>query len=175
MLRTLSVTLVVAFVLSPAFAKGKPASAGKPSKTDASSHGSDHQSHGKSDAHGDHGKASHSKSDDPAGWDKGKKTGWGDCDAPPGQEKKAGTDCENKKSGGVLSVFKRNKTKKKPEAKDTKKNTAKPVTTTKPPATAPKTTTKTPSKTTTSTTPTTTTKAGVSPGGRDTVEGAKKR
>jgi hypothetical protein len=26
----------------------------------------------------------------PAGWDKGKKTGWGDCDVPPGQAKKVG-------------------------------------------------------------------------------------
>ena len=26
----------------------------------------------------------------PAGWDKGKKKGWGDCDAPPGQAKKHG-------------------------------------------------------------------------------------
>ncbi len=26
----------------------------------------------------------------PPGWDKGRKTGWGDCDVPPGQAKKAG-------------------------------------------------------------------------------------
>jgi hypothetical protein len=26
----------------------------------------------------------------PAGWDKGRKTGWGDCNVPPGQAKKAG-------------------------------------------------------------------------------------
>ncbi|MBI2678894.1 MAG: hypothetical protein HYX28_08935 [Candidatus Koribacter versatilis] len=26
----------------------------------------------------------------PPGWDKGKKTGWGDCDVPPGQAKKQG-------------------------------------------------------------------------------------
>ncbi|MFB3916469.1 MAG: hypothetical protein ACE14M_07060 [Terriglobales bacterium] len=26
----------------------------------------------------------------PPGWDKGKKTGWGDCDVPPGQAKKVG-------------------------------------------------------------------------------------
>jgi hypothetical protein len=26
----------------------------------------------------------------PAGWDKGRKTGWGDCDVPPGQAKKTG-------------------------------------------------------------------------------------
>ncbi len=28
--------------------------------------------------------------DRPAGWDKGKKTGWGDCDVPPGQAKPEG-------------------------------------------------------------------------------------
>jgi len=26
----------------------------------------------------------------PPGWDKGRKTGWGDCDVPPGQAKKMG-------------------------------------------------------------------------------------
>lgn len=28
----------------------------------------------------------------PPGWSKGKKTGWGDCDVPPGQAKKMGCD-----------------------------------------------------------------------------------
>ena len=31
-------------------------------------------------------------SDRPSGWDQGKKTGWGDCDVPPGLAKKRGCD-----------------------------------------------------------------------------------
>jgi len=37
----------------------------------------DHDKHGTAQNH-------------PPGWDKGKKTGWGDCDVPPGQAKKVG-------------------------------------------------------------------------------------
>jgi hypothetical protein len=45
-------------------------------------------SHGNSAEHGHgHGDADDSR---PPGWDKGKKTGWGDCDVPPGQAKKQG-------------------------------------------------------------------------------------
>jgi hypothetical protein len=32
----------------------------------------------------------HDRDHRPAGWDKGKKKGWGDCDLPPGQAKKHG-------------------------------------------------------------------------------------
>src|SRR4051812_16101242 len=38
------------------------------------------------DRDGDHDRADKR----PAGWDKGKKKGWGDCDVPPGQVKKQG-------------------------------------------------------------------------------------
>jgi hypothetical protein len=29
----------------------------------------------------------------PPGWDRGKKVGWGNCNVPPGQAKKAGMNC----------------------------------------------------------------------------------
>src|SRR4051794_7269419 len=39
----------------------------------------------------DHGHdRDHDRDHRPAGWDKGKKKGWGDCDVPPGQAKKHG-------------------------------------------------------------------------------------
>jgi hypothetical protein len=38
---------------------------------------------------------SHGPSSRPAGWDKGKKTGWGNCDVPPGQAKKTGCNPSN--------------------------------------------------------------------------------
>jgi hypothetical protein len=46
------------------------------------------------DRDGDHDRDDHGNhvadSSRPAGWSKGKKTGWGDCDVPPGQVKKYG-------------------------------------------------------------------------------------
>jgi hypothetical protein len=53
-------------------------------------HGRDDDRHADRDNHDrDH---DHDRDDDkrPAGWDKGKKKGWGDCDVPPGQAKKVG-------------------------------------------------------------------------------------
>lgn len=38
----------------------------------------------------DHDRDHHLASNRPAGWDKGKKTGWGNCNVPPGQAKKLG-------------------------------------------------------------------------------------
>jgi hypothetical protein len=64
-------------------------------------HGHDHDADDNDDHGHGHGK-NKSKSNDhhtsgttgpsnrPAGWDKGKKTGWGDCDLPPGLAKKQG-------------------------------------------------------------------------------------
>jgi hypothetical protein len=37
---------------------------------------------------------------DPRGWEKGKKTGWGDCDLPPGQAKKMGCTPASRRFGG---------------------------------------------------------------------------
>jgi hypothetical protein len=52
-------------------------------------HGGDRDKHADRDhdRDGDHDRDDNKR---PAGWDKGKKTGWGDCDVPPGQVKKQG-------------------------------------------------------------------------------------
>ncbi len=152
--------LVFALAVSPAFAKGKPTNAG----------GGNKQEHGQSGEHGkggggdhdrdddrDHGKGKHDRNDHdrdhgrasgerPAGWDKGKKVGWGDCDVPPGQEKKAGVPCRS--------------TSRKHHAKSTHVNSAPTTTTTSRPTRNPRTTTTRPAPTTSSTAsrPTTTTK-----------------
>src|SRR5919112_2968478 len=82
--------VAVALITSPGFAKGKPSGdKGHGAKQD--------KDHGKQDRDNDHRKndkdRSHGKNDAdsrPAGWDQGKKTGWNDCDVPPGQAKKEG-------------------------------------------------------------------------------------
>ena len=87
-------------LLPTAFAKGgkgggPPAGKGKGS--------SEHGSKGKDkdrdkdegrSARGHHGESEHAQgpSSRPSGWDKGRKTGWGDCDVPPGLAKKRGCD-----------------------------------------------------------------------------------
>lgn len=45
---------------------------------------------GSRDWRGDRDRWTFGSSDRPRGWDKGKKTGWGNCDVPPGQAKKIG-------------------------------------------------------------------------------------
>ncbi len=151
--------LVIVFVLAltPAFAKGKPASAGKSDKASSTAKGqgqAHNTTHGKSADHNDHAKG-HNDSDQPAGWDQGKKTGWHDCDVPPGQAKKTSADCDDKKG---FSIFKRkHKDAKKPEvAKPApKQGTTRPATrtttTTKPATSTSKTTTTTTTTTTTGT------------------------
>ena len=145
-------SLVFAVAVSPAFAKGKPANAG----------GGNKQEHGQSGEHGkgrggdhdrddDHGKGKHDRGDHdrdrdhgrasgdrPAGWDKGKKVGWGDCDVPPGQEKKAGVPCRS--------------TSRKHHGKSTHASPAPTTTTTSRPSRAPRTTTTTTRTTTTTST-----------------------
>src|SRR3954463_12310280 len=84
--------LVLCVTLAPgAYAKGSHGGGDKQDK---------HKDH---DKDGDHADRDHDRdhdrdSDDkrPAGWDKGKKTGWGDCDVPPGQAKKQGCHPERK-------------------------------------------------------------------------------
>ncbi len=66
----------------------------------AAAHDKDHGNGKGRDKHADHDKdrdhdrdkdrEQHGPSSRPAGWDKGKKTGWGNCDVPPGQAKKVG-------------------------------------------------------------------------------------
>lgn len=85
--------LGLALVSSPAFAKGNPHGSnkdhGKSQDRDDKKHDRDFnrdKHHDKGHDRGDH----HTASSRPAGWDKGKKTGWGNCDVPPGQAKKQG-------------------------------------------------------------------------------------
>jgi len=69
----------------------------------AAAHDKDHGKGNGRDKHADHDKDrdhdrdkdSHGPSSRPAGWDKGKKTGWGDCNVPPGQAKKVGCNPSN--------------------------------------------------------------------------------
>jgi hypothetical protein len=173
-------TLVVSLALTPAFAKGKPATAGGGK---SSEHGKSAE-HGKSGDHSkDHAKNEHGRDGDPAGYDKGKKTGWGDCDAPPGQEKKAGADCkDHKKSGGIFGAFKKNKKSdaKSPAKTDVKAKPAdvKPTAKTDVKAKATTTTTSSSQKTSPTTTtsrPARTTRAGAGSGGQEPMEEAKKK
>jgi hypothetical protein len=57
-------------------------------------HGNDRdRAHDRDDDHDRDRDRDHDRDNDsgrPPGWDKGKKTGWGDCDVPPGQVKKYG-------------------------------------------------------------------------------------
>jgi len=79
------------FLSGTAFAKGgKGQGHGKGNSGVAAEHGNGH-GHGRDSGvtislgghrSGDQGR--------PPGWDKGKKTGWGNCDVPPGQAKKSG-------------------------------------------------------------------------------------
>lgn len=50
----------------------------------------DRDTWGSRDWRGDRDRWTFGRNDRPRGWDKGKKTGWGDCDVPPGQAKKVG-------------------------------------------------------------------------------------
>jgi hypothetical protein len=194
-------TLVFSLAVSPAFAKGKPATAGSDKKSDkaTTTHGKKDSAHGKSGEHGengDHGKKDadhgknhakneHGRDGDPAGYDKGKKTGWGDCDAPPGQEKKTGVDCKDKdkKSGGILGIFKKgDKDKKDGKKVEAKATTTKPAATTTRTSRSSRTTTTTTAapkptaaKSTTTTRTTRTARTGTAPDGQDKLEAAKKR
>jgi hypothetical protein len=59
----------------------------------------DHHADRDHDRDGDHDRDNNDKR--PAGWDKGKKTGWGDCDVPPGQVKKLGCHPNSNKHHAV--------------------------------------------------------------------------
>jgi hypothetical protein len=88
-------TLLLGLIASPAFAKGKPQGSkdhGKPeAHYDKDKHDKDKHDKDKGGKDWkDHDRDHRSSSDRPAGWDKGKKTGWDNCDVPPGQAKKEG-------------------------------------------------------------------------------------
>jgi hypothetical protein len=91
--------LALALVPSPAFAKDHGHE--KHDKKEAKHHDGDHdRDHREKKDHDrdDHDRKNYREherrvshdSRRPPGWDKGKKTGWGDCDVPPGQAKKVG-------------------------------------------------------------------------------------
>jgi hypothetical protein len=83
--RFIAALIVVALTTSPGFAKGNP-------HGDKGHDAKQHHEHDRDDYKGhdrDHDRDDHAKAR-PAGWDKGKKTGWGNCDVPPGQAKPAG-------------------------------------------------------------------------------------
>src|SRR3954471_21509772 len=80
--------LVLCVTLAPgAYAKGGHGNGG-------GDKGDKHKDHADRDRDGDHDRDSDDKR--PAGWDKGKKKGWGDCDVPPGQVKKVGCHPDSK-------------------------------------------------------------------------------
>ncbi|MCI0402324.1 MAG: hypothetical protein L0212_02240 [Acidobacteria bacterium] len=87
--------LMIALATAPAFAQGKSKGKGSGSSSDK---GKEKSAHAEKDK--DKGKSSHHRAWDnepgpdkrPAGWDQGKKEGWGDCDVPPGLAKKRGCD-----------------------------------------------------------------------------------
>jgi hypothetical protein len=92
-----SAALVLSLMSVPAFAKGKPAGRGNEKHDEKSEKWKDKdkdkdKDHKKEwrdhDRDRDHGRVANNGR--PPGWDKGKKTGWGNCDVPPGQAKKEG-------------------------------------------------------------------------------------
>ena len=44
------------------------------------------------------------RSSRPPGWDRGRKTGWGDCNVPPGQAKKSGCNAIHRRHRHVIVV-----------------------------------------------------------------------
>lgn len=87
--------LALALVSSPAFAKSHDHEKDhekKESKHFDRDHGDreHHERHDRYDHHREHERHVSHESRRPPGWNKGKKTGWGDCDVPPGQAKKVG-------------------------------------------------------------------------------------
>jgi hypothetical protein len=94
--------VATALALAPALAsakgpKGNPHSGG----ANFSDHDRDDREH-HAKGHGDHDRdddrdGDHDRDDRgrPPGWSKGKKTGWGNCDVPPGQVKKLGCHPRN--------------------------------------------------------------------------------
>ena len=96
MFRFLAVATALALAPALAAAKGPHGNPHGGGGAKFSDHDSDDQGkHAK--GHGDHDRdddrdGDHDRDDRgrPPGWSKGKKTGWGNCDVPPGQAKKVG-------------------------------------------------------------------------------------
>ena len=93
--------LAVCLGLLPAAASAKggpPANKGKSSNQHSSDKDKDkekhHEDNDRDDRHAGrgHGHEHQAAASNPPGWDKGKKTGWGDCNVPPGLAKQRGCD-----------------------------------------------------------------------------------
>jgi Ni/Co efflux regulator RcnB len=78
----------------------------------------------------DHGRVANNGR--PPGWDKGKKTGWGNCDVPPGQAKKQG--CNSSRTRRPIVVARRDRD---DRHRTTRRHTTTTTTTTTTNATAP--------------------------------------
>jgi Ni/Co efflux regulator RcnB len=96
--------LVLCVTLAPgAYAKGGHGHGGGGDKQDKHKDKDKDKAHDRDDDRDhhadrdDHDRDGDSDKKHPAGWDKGKKTGWGDCDVPPGQVKKLGCHPNSKK------------------------------------------------------------------------------
>ena len=111
-----SAALVLSLMSVPAFAKGKPKEPDSrydrgndkhdeksdkwKDKDKDKNHKKDLRDH---DRDRDHGRVANNGR--PPGWDKGKKTGWGNCDVPPGQAKKEG--CRGTTSHRTVTTHRR--------------------------------------------------------------------
>ena len=98
-----SAVLVLALTM-PAFAKGKPTGHGDHDKHEKSEKLKDKDKDHKKDWRKRDHDREHGRVADkgrPPGWDKGKKTGWGNCDVPPGQAKKQG--CRSTRTRPVVT------------------------------------------------------------------------
>ena len=109
--------LVLSLNAMPALAKGKPSGRGDDKHEDKSEKLKDKDKEHKDKDHKkdwgerdrdhdrDHGRVANNGR--PPGWDKGKKTGWGNCDVPPGQAKKQG--CNSSRTRRPIIVARRDR------------------------------------------------------------------
>ena len=104
MLRILALAVCLGLLPAAAYAKGgkgggPSADRGKSSSERGSQekdkdkhHDDDRDDHHAGRGHGHEHEAAAGPSNRPPGWDKGNKTGWGDCNVPPGLAKQRGCD-----------------------------------------------------------------------------------
>jgi hypothetical protein len=91
-LQVLALTVCLGLLPAAAWAKGGKGG-GPPVDKGKSSSAQGSKDKGKSPSSAHYGSAmAQGPSDRPSGWDQGKKTGWGDCDVPPGLARTRGCD-----------------------------------------------------------------------------------
>lgn len=98
LLQVLALAVCLGLLPAAVYAKRKPADKGK-SSSDHGSKGTDKDKHrddidrdGHYAGHGHDHQTTAGPYNRPAGWDQGNKTGWGDCNVPPGLAKQRGCD-----------------------------------------------------------------------------------